>query len=69
MLEIMPKEEGKILIYKSIARVHHVHKDIWTTIMGEMLEVQRQPENERGGQAVCLLKSSAIVGIMQSYNR
>ena len=30
--------------------------------MGEMLEVQREPENEHDHGAVCLLKSGTIVG-------
>ena len=35
---------------------------IWTPTTGEILDVQREPENERDHRAVCLLKSSTIVG-------
>ena len=58
----MTSGEDAILIHKSIIRGHHVYNDIWKPKMGEILEVQREPENEHDCQAVHLLKSSAIVG-------
>ena len=44
--------------------------DTWTPTMGEILEVQREPENERDCQTVCLLKLGMIVGYdtIRSYN-
>ena len=39
-----------------------MYKDIWTPMTGEILEVQREPENEHNHRAVCLLKSDMIVG-------
>ena len=39
-----------------------MYKDIWTPMTGEILEVQREPENEHDRRAVCLLKSGTIVG-------
>ena len=35
--------------------MHHVYKDIWTPMTGEVLEVQRELENEHHHRAVCLL--------------
>ena len=58
----MASGEDAILIYESVIRGHHVYKDIWTPTTGEILDVQREPENERDHRAVCLLKSSTIVG-------
>ena len=51
-----------ILIHESSIRGHRVYKDIWTPMMGEILEVRREPENEHDHRAVCLLKSSTIIG-------
>ena len=58
----MASEEDVILIHESLIRGHHVYKDIWTPTIGEILEVQREPENEHDRRAVCLLKSGTIVG-------
>ena len=58
--------EHVILINKSISLEHRVYKDIWTPMMGEidLLEVQREPENEHDCRAVCLLKSGTIIGLV-----
>ena len=47
---------------ESIVRGHHVYKDTWTPTMGEILEVQSEPENEHDHWAVCPLKSGTIIG-------
>ena len=51
-------DEDAILIHESTIRGHHVYKDIWTPTMGEILEVQREPENEHD----CQTMSDMIVG-------
>ena len=58
-------EEDAILIHESIIRGHHVYKDIWSPTMGEILEVQREPENEHDLRAVCLLRLGTVVGHVQ----
>ena len=48
----MMSGEDAIMIQESIIRGHHVYKDnIWTPTMGEILEMQRKPENEHDRRA------------------
>ena len=56
-LPIMASGEDVILVYESIVRGHHVYKDIWTPMIGELLEVQREPENEHDHRAVCSMRT------------
>jgi hypothetical protein len=66
----MASEEDAILVYESVIRGHHVYKDIWIPMIGEILEVQREPENEHDHRAVCVLKSDTIVGhIPREFSR
>ena len=57
----MVNEEDVIFIHESIIQGHHMYKDIWTPMKGDILEVQREPENEYYHRAVCLIKSGTII--------
>ena len=53
---------GDIVYVESVIRGHHIYKSIWNPIIGEDLEVCREPENVHDHRAVNIKKSRAIVG-------
>ena len=53
---------GDMVCVESIIRGHHIYKSIWNPIIGEELEVYREPDNVHDRRAVCVKKSGAIVG-------
>ena len=55
-------EDVAIFIHESVVRGHHIYKETWTPSVGEVLLVQQEPENPHDRRAVCILKSSTIVG-------
>ena len=47
---------------ESFIRGYQAYMDIWNPIIGEELQLQREPENTRDGCAVAIVKDSRIVG-------
>ena len=41
-----------ILYVESVIRGHHIYKSIWNPVIGEDLEVRREPENVHDRRAV-----------------
>ena len=46
-----------IYIHEDVIRGHHVYKEIWTPVCGEVLEVTKEPHNAHDRRAVTLLRS------------
>ena len=61
MVSVDP-EDVAVFIPESVVRGHHIYKEAWTPSAGEVLLVQQEPENPHNRCAVCILKSSTIVG-------
>ena len=49
-------------IAESVVRGHHIYKDVWSPIVGEEVEVCREPENPHDRHAVALKKAEEVVG-------
>lgn len=47
---------------QSYIRGQHVYKDVWTPVVGEVLLLQREPDNVRDNRAVAVLKEGQVVG-------
>ncbi len=45
-----------------VVRRHHVYKRIWTSTVGEQLQLRPEEDNESDPGAVAVLKHSVIVG-------
>ena len=54
--------------YESVVRGHHVYKAIWSPIVGEELEMCREPENRYDRHAVALKKRGSVVGHVPREN-
>ena len=61
MVSVDP-EDVAVFIHESVVKGHHIYKETWTPSVGEVLLVQQELENPHDRRAVCILKSSTIVG-------
>ena len=61
MVSVDPTDMA-VFIHKSVVRGHYIYNETWTPSVGEILRVQQEPENAHDRRAVCILKSSTIVG-------
>ena len=43
---------------ESVIRGHHIYKQIWWPLLGEILTLEREEDNNRDKFAVCLLKDA-----------
>ena len=50
------------LEFETYIKGHHVYKNIWTPMLGEILQVRREPENIVDKFAVCVEKDDRVVG-------
>lgn len=48
--------------FESVVRGHHVYKGLWTPVVGEGLEVQREPSNPYDCRAVSVERDGGVVG-------
>ena len=46
----------------SFIRGYHAYQDVWQPSVGEVLLLQREPTNVKDSQAVCVMKSTLVVG-------
>ena len=46
----------------SVVRGHHVYKEVWTPVIGEVLPVFPEPDNPHDKRAVAIFKEGSIVG-------
>ena len=47
---------------ESVIRGHHIYKELWTPVVGESLDVQREPSNAYDCSAVSVLRDGTVVG-------
>ena len=47
---------------ESVIRGHHIYKELWTPVIGESLDVQREPSNPYDCSAVSVLRDGTVVG-------
>lgn len=63
-----------IFLHASVIRGHHVYKAVWTPLLGECLQVDKEPGNLMDRHAVAVLKGEdkSVVGhtldIWQRYS-
>ena len=55
-------EAGAICLFESVIRGHHIYKSVWTPSIGEILEVEREPDNIHDVHALSVQKTGNIVG-------
>ena len=48
----------------SVVRGHHIHKTVWTPVIGEELLVEREVGNQHDQHGVAVVKAGDIVGHM-----
>ena len=46
----------------SYVKGYHAYRGLWTPIVNEILQTQRQPDNPTDKYAVCVLKDAKVVG-------
>ena len=51
-------------VYKkeSMVRGHHIYKKSWTSMIGEVLPVEREEDNQHDDYAVAVMKNEDIAG-------
>ena len=47
---------------QSFIRGHHVYKDVWMPVIGEVLLLRREPSNVKDSYAVAIVKDGDVVG-------
>lgn len=58
------------LTYESVVRGHHIYKHIWTPLLGEVLSLLVEEENEYDRYAIAVMKEDSIVGhVPQSLSK
>ena len=60
MASVSLTDEDGVYVDESVVRGHHIYKRVWSPIVGEVLELLREEENEHDRFAVCLLKPGAV---------
>lgn len=59
-----------VFLFESIIRGHHFYKTMWTPIVGEALQVCREPSNTHDAHAVSILKDGVMCGhVPREYSR
>ena len=48
--------------WESVVRGHHIYKDIWTPLIGEILFCDREEDNSEDSFAISVIKDGNIVG-------
>ena len=49
-------------VKESVVRGHHVYKVVWTPVIGELLPLRAEDNNEHDAHAVAVIKDSDVVG-------
>ena len=49
---------------ESVPRGHHIYKTIWTTVIGEQLEVKTEEDSNHSQQTVTIVKDRLLIGHM-----
>ena len=52
-----------IFLYKSVIRVHHIYKRIWTHTVTEILSVNFDPANRHNCFAIAVLKAVQLLAM------
>ena len=50
------------LVQESVIHGHHIYKSVWSPILGEIVDVDREHGNLHDHYTVCPLKGGSIVG-------
>ena len=50
------------LVKESVVRGHHIYKEVWSPVVGELLPVLRESNNVHDRRAVTVFKDGNIVG-------
>lgn len=53
---------GASVHFVSVIRGHHIYKAVWTPIVGETVQVCKEPSNPFDVHAVAILKDGSTVG-------
>ena len=61
----MVSSGGDFVEHSSFVRGVHAYKDLWEPRIGEVLQLQREPDNCQDKLAVAVLKSGRVVGHVQ----
>ena len=56
------KGSGRCLEINSFARGYHAYMDIWDPVIGEILQLEREPSNLKDQKAVAVMRNGEIVG-------
>lgn len=51
-----------VFLFHSVIRGHHIYKAVWTPVVGETVQVCREPSNPRDVHAVAVLNDGNTVG-------
>ena len=58
----MASSEASLFEFEIVIRGHHIYKGLWTPVLGENLDVQREPSNPYDSRAVSVERSGEVVG-------
>jgi len=51
-----------LFLFESIIRGHHIYKALWTPVVGETVQVCREPSNPYDIHAVAIVKDGTTIG-------
>ena len=57
-----PPDHSRFIEIPSFVRGYHAYQDVWQPIVGEVLVLEREPENHADRMAVAVMKSRTVVG-------
>lgn len=50
------------IVKESVVRGHHLYKTVWTPVIGELLPLRAEDDNEHDDHAVAVVKAGDVVG-------
>ncbi len=58
----MASATDSVYEFESVIRGHHVYKGLWTPVVGESLDVLREPSNPYDSRAVSVERDGGVIG-------
>ena len=70
MADSQDSDAPSFVVKESVVRGHHIYKVVWTPVIGELLPLRAEDNNEHDNHAVAVVKGDCVVGhIPRSISR
>ena len=58
----LPVPDEAVYLHKSVVRGQHVYKRVWSTVVGEILQLSCEEDNDYDRFSVSVMKAEFVVG-------